>query len=120
MKESDHPEFEELFDLWPNDEKDRGKALGAWINRVIRNGVDPDLVVERAELWVRYWRRKNTKFIPYLGKWLADSGWEDKPPASRHDAYHDHINELAASRRDEQDDPFLRTDHYTCDPDSPD
>ena len=77
-----HPEFEELFRLWPNENKDHGKALGAWINHVDKAEVDAALVLKRGRAWCRYWRAEVAEggFTPFFGKWLATRGWEKRAP----------------------------------------
>jgi hypothetical protein len=77
-----HPEFERLFEIWPNEEKQHSKALGAWINYVVRREVDPAMVLKRAESWCAFWREEGETFIPFLGKWIAERSWSEKPPTS--------------------------------------
>ncbi len=79
-KLSDEEAFDELFKIWPNKtDLNYGKAHGAWNNYVVRNEkVSANHVLKRAKLWVRHWKNKGS-FIPYLGKWLKDSGWRYEP-----------------------------------------
>ena len=76
----EYPELEEIIDIWPNKKIDRGKAKGAWINAVVREELDPQRVLQRAREWCDYWEQDRPKIIPYLGKWLAEGGWEDRVP----------------------------------------
>ncbi|HWY16494.1 MAG TPA: helix-turn-helix domain-containing protein [Rhizomicrobium sp.] len=75
-----YPELEEIIGIWPNKKIDEGKAKGAWINNVIREQLNPSRVLKRARAWCSYWEEERPKFIPYLGKWLAEAGWEEDPP----------------------------------------
>jgi hypothetical protein len=111
VKKVRHAEFEQVFKMWPNEDKEHGKALGAWINKVVKPGHDPEKVLRRAEKWCRYWDSEGTRLIPYLGKWLADGGWKRKPPESAWDRL------MRSQQRYDEDHPY-RPDDGTADPDA--
>lgn len=73
---SEDAAFEELCRIWPNREFDPGLAKGAWINNVIVAGIDPSVVLESARDFIDQWKRRGTGFFPYMGKWLAEKGWD--------------------------------------------
>lgn len=108
-----HPEFEKVFAMWPNPQKDHGKALGAWINKVVKPGHDPEKVLRRAKLWCRYWEDHGTRLIPYLGKWLAEAGWKRKPKIT---IWEDMVAQASRLNGEEGRIEF----GVTYDPDSPD
>lgn len=112
-REVRHSEFEEVFAMWLNPQKDHDKALGAWINKVVKPGHDPEKVLRRAKLWCRYWEDNGTRLIPYLGKWLAEAGWKKKPKIT---VWEDMVSRASRLSVEES--------HYeygvTYDPDSPD
>ena len=82
------------------------------LNAVLKDDVDPALVLKCAEDWCRFWKRKRTKFIPYLGKWLAGQGWEERPPRTGLDTYFEMVNEHAERSRsdDDEEEEQLRRD----------
>lgn len=108
-----HPEFEKVFAMWPNPQKDHGKALGAWINKVVKPGHDPEKVLRRAKLWCEYWEDHGTRMIPYLGKWLAEAKWKQKPKVT---VWEDMLSRAAKLSGEEGRFEF----GVTYDPDSPD
>lgn len=93
----------ELLKLWPKPDADERKLRAAWRNHVQRPGHDPAVVLAAARRWCKYWDDKPGKWVPYAGKWLADKGWEKKPPGvSREDrttgGYHRLIEDMARKR----------------------
>jgi helix-turn-helix protein len=69
--------FEQLRQLWQrpygtNEEK----ALAAF-NRLIGDGVAPELILESARRWVAV---REPAFLPKLETWLDDGAWRNNPP----------------------------------------
>lgn len=83
VKRGKYPEFEEIFEFWPNRKKDHDKAEGAWVNHVVKRSIDPQLVLKRAKQWCAFWNWEGEDFHTYLGKWLKEHLWEDRPPARK-------------------------------------
>lgn len=110
-EETSHPVFDELFESWPNPDKDRGKALGAWINHVLKRKVEPKFVQKSARRWIRHWADEDASFIPYLGKWLGEHTWEEQPlpnPLGEHGEVLHRTNEKRNRSENSDDYQMLR------------
>lgn len=78
---ADHPEFNKLYAMWPDKEKDRRKAFGAWINSVVRPRVNSADVLKCGRAWCDHWEATEAKYHSFWGKWMKERGWKKQPPS---------------------------------------
>lgn len=72
--------FEAFLKIWPRADADEAKLRAAWHNRVVKAGVDPNLVLKAARAWRRQRSLDAGSFVPPAGQWLAEEGWRNNVP----------------------------------------
>lgn len=68
--------FEEFYKTYPRHIAP-GRAEKAWI-KAIKDGAEPQVIIEAAWLFSITCRTKDKKWIPYPSTWLNDRGWENE------------------------------------------